>query len=421
MELPEMALVEHQFNPQYIEDLPAAVREEMASLNLGNKVKAGDAVAITGGSRGVANIDMVIKTIVEELKKLNAAPFVFPAMGSHGGGTAEGQIKVLANLGITEETMGCPIKSDMEPEFLGEAALGFPINVDKNAMSADHIVVVNRVKSHTKFEGPIESGMMKMMAIGMGKQKGAEYYHKAAVQLTFQKIVETVGLEVMKRCPILFGFGTVENAYHQTSMVKALLPEDIYEGEKKLLVISKERMASIPFDEIDILIVDQIGKDISGTGMDTNVTGRNRDLLGDFTTRPRVSRVYVRDLTDKTEGNATGIGLADFTSTRLVNKMDQHKTWLNTITGISPEKAAVPIYFDTDREVLDACFKTIGNILPTDARIVHIRDTLSVDKISVSKAYAEEISQNSDLKLLGDWNVLALGADRNIVDPFAGL
>jgi len=421
MEFPEMALVEHQFNPQYIEDLPAAVREEMASLNLGNKVKAGDAVAITAGSRGVANIDMVIKTIVEELKKLNAAPFVFPAMGSHGGGTAEGQIKVLANLGITEETMGCPIKSDMEPEFLGEAALGFPINVDKNAMSADHIVVVNRVKSHTKFEGPIESGMMKMMAIGMGKQKGAEYYHKAAVQLTFQKIVETVGLEVMKRCPILFGFGTVENAYHQTSMVKALLPEDIYEGEKKLLVIAKERMASIPFDEIDILIVDQIGKDISGTGMDTNVTGRNRDLLGDFTTRPRVSRVYVRDLTDKTEGNATGIGLADFTSTRLVNKMDQHKTWLNTITGISPEKAAVPIYFDTDREVLDACFKTIGNILPTDARIVHIRDTLSVDKISVSKAYAEEISQNSDLKLLGDWDVLALGADRNIVDPFAGL
>jgi hypothetical protein len=418
MELPEMALVEHQFNPQYIEDLPAAVREELASLNLGNKVKAGDTVAITAGSRGVANIDTVIKTVVEELKKLDTAPFVFPAMGSHGGGTAEGQIKVLANLGITEETMGCPIKSDMEPEFLGEAALGFPINVDKNAMSADHIVVVNRVKSHTKFEGPIESGIMKMMAIGMGKQKGAEYYHKAAVQLTFQKIVETVGLEVMKRCPVLFGFGTVENAYHQPCMVKALLPEDIYEGEKKLLIISKERMASIPFDEIDILIVDQIGKDISGTGMDTNVTGRNRDLLGDFTTRPRVKRVYVRDLTDKTEGNATGIGLAEFTSTRLVNKMDHHKTWLNVITGISPEKGATPIHYDTDREVLDACFKTIGNIPEPDARIVHIRDTLSVDKISVSKAYAEEIAQNSNLKLLGDWNVMALNTDGNIVDPF---
>ena len=421
MEFPEMALVEHQFDPQHIEDVPAAVCKEMAFLNLGDKVKPGETVAVTAGSRGVASIDMVIKTIVEELKKLDAAPFVFPAMGSHGGGTAEGQIKVLANLGITEETMGCPIKSDMEPAFLGEAALGFPINVDKNAMSADHIVVVNRVKSHTKFEGPIESGLMKMMAIGMGKLKGAEYYHKAAVQLTFQKIVETVGLEVMKRCPILFGLGTVENAYHQTCVVKALHPEDIYEGEKKLLVISKERMASIPFDEIDILIVDRIGKDIAGTGMDTNVTGRNRDLLGDFTTRPRVKRVYVRDLTDKTEGNATGIGLAEFTSTRLVNKMDHHKTWLNVITGISPEKGATPIYFDTDQEVLDACFKTIGNIPEPDARIVHIRDTLSVDKISVSKAYAEEISQNSNLKRLGDWNVLALDADRNIVDPFADL
>ena len=420
MELPEMALVEHQFDPQHIEDIAAAVRDEMASLNLGSKVKAGESVAITAGSRGVANIYMVIKTIVEELKKLDAAPFVFPAMGSHGGGTAEGQIKVLANLGITDETMGCPIKSDMEPQYIGDASLGYPVNVDKNAMAADHIVVVNRVKSHTKFEGPIESGLMKMMAIGMGKQIGAEFYHKAAVQLTFQKIVETVGLEVMNRCPILFGLGTVENAYHQTCVVKALHPEDIYEGEKKLLVIAKERMANIPFDEIDILIVDQIGKDISGTGMDTNVTGRNRDLLGDFTTRPRVKRVYVRDLTDKTEGNATGIGLAEFTSTRLVKKMDHHKTWLNVITGISPEKGATPIHFDTDREVLDACFKTIGNIPEPDARIVHIRDTLSVDKISVSKAYAGEISQNSNLKLLGDWNVLTLNADGNMVDPFAG-
>ena len=173
MELPKMALVEQQFDPQYIEDLPEAVRQEMATLNLGEKVKSGDSVAITGGSRGVANIDVITKTIVDELKKLGAEPFIFPAMGSHGGATAEGQIKVLQNLGISETTMGCPIKSDMEPVYLGDAALGFPINVDKNAMDADHIIVVNRVKAHTKFDGPIESGMMKMMAIGMGKQKGA--------------------------------------------------------------------------------------------------------------------------------------------------------------------------------------------------------------------------------------------------------
>jgi nickel-dependent lactate racemase len=187
MQFPKMALVEQQFDPQRIEDVPKAVRQEMASLPLAEKVKPGQSVAVTAGSRGIANIDAITKTIVDEFKKLGAQPFIFPAMGSHGGATAEGQIKVLANLRITESSMGCPIKSNMEPVYLGDAALGYPINVDKNAMAADHIVAVNRVKPHTKFEGPIESGLMKMMAIGMGKQKGAEYYHKAAVQLTFQK------------------------------------------------------------------------------------------------------------------------------------------------------------------------------------------------------------------------------------------
>jgi hypothetical protein len=418
MKFPKMAVVEQGFDPQHIEDIPEAVRQEMVNLNLGKTVKSGDAVAITAGSRGVANIDVITRAIVDELKKMGTDPFIFPAMGSHGGATAEGQIKVLQNLGITEEKMDCPIKSDMEPIYLGDAALGYPINVDKNAMDADHIVVVNRVKAHTKFDGPIESGLMKMMAIGMGKQKGAEYYHKAAVQLTFQKIVETVGLEVMKRCPVLFGLATVENAYHQTCIIRALQPEDIFEGEKMLLTVSKERMAQLPFDEIDILIVDQIGKDISGTGMDTNVTGRNRDLLGDFTTRPRVKRVYVRDLTEKTEGNATGIGLADFTSTRLVNKMDQHKTWINVITGISPEKGALPIYFDTDQEVLDSCFKTIGNIPIPEARVIHIKDTLSVNRISVSQAYEKEILENKGLKLSGEWREMAMDAKGNIMNPF---
>jgi hypothetical protein len=418
MQLPKMALVEQQFDPQKIDDVPKAVRQEMASLQLAEKVKSGQSVAITAGSRGIANIDTITKTVVDELKKMGAQPFIFPSMGSHGGATAEGQVKVLENLGITESTMGCPIKSDMEPVYLGDAALGYPINVDKNAMAADHIMVVNRVKAHTKFEGPIESGLMKMMAIGMGKQKGAEYYHKAAVQLTFQKIVETVGLEVIKRCPILFGLATVENAHHQTCLVKALLPGDILKGEKKLLAISEERMARLPFDEIDVLIVDWIGKEIAGTGMDINITGRNRDLIGDFTTRPRVKRVYVRNLTDKSEGNAAGIGLADFTSTRLVNKMDRHKTWINVITGISPEKGAIPIYFDTDREVLEACFNTIGDISVSETRVVHIRDTLSLDKISVSKAYEKEIAANDRLRLFRDWKEMALDAGGNIINPF---
>lgn len=421
MELPIMALVEQQFDPQYIEDIPAAVRKEIALLRLDKMVDPGDTVAITAGSRGIANIDVVIQTIVTELKQLGSKPFIFPAMGSHGGATAEGQVKVLASLGITEHAVGCPINSDMQPVCLGNAALGYPIHVDKNAVAADHIVVVNRIKAHTKFKGPVESGLMKMMAIGMGKHEGAAYYHRAAVEHTFQVIVETVGLEVMKRCPILFGLALVENAYHQTCIVKALSSEEIFQGEKTLLTVAKERMARLPFDEIDILIVDRIGKDISGTGMDTNVTGRNRDLLGDFDTPTRIKRIYVRDLTDKTDGNATGIGFADFTSTRLVDKMDRQKTWINAITGVSPEKGMTPIFFDTDRKVLDACFKTIGNVSVPDVKIVHIQDTLALNRISVSKAYEKDIEKNSRLKLLDEWKMMNLDASDNMIDPFRRL
>jgi hypothetical protein len=259
---------------------------------------------------------------------------------------------------------------------------------------------------------------MKMMAIGMGKQKGASYYHKAAVRLTFQKIIENVGIEVMNRCPVLFGLAIVENAFHETCVIRAFKPEDILEGEKNLLPIAKQRMAQLPFDEIDVLIVDQIGKDIAGTGMDTNVTGRNADLLGDFTTRPRVKRVFVRDLTPKSEGNAIGIGLADFTTTRLVDKMDRQKTWMNAITGISPEKGAIPIHFASDREVLGACLETIGDTPSLDVRIVHIKNTMDVRRISVSRIYAEEISGNKQLKQIGDWTEVTFDAQDNIRDPF---
>ena len=418
MKLPEMALVEQHFDSQRVDDVEAAVVRQLSDLGLAERLKNGDSVAVTAGSRGIANIDIITRTIVHELKKLGGRPFVFPAMGSHGGATAEGQVKVLANLGITEEFLGCPIKSDMEPEYLGMAAADYPIYVDRHAMAADHIVVVNRVKAHTKFKGPVESGLMKMMAIGMGKQKGASYYHKAAVRLTFQKIVESVGVEVMKRCPVLFGLAVVENAFHETCVVRAFTPENLLEGEIGLLKIAKERMAQLPFEEIDVLIVDQIGKDISGTGMDTNVTGRNYDLLGDFTTRPRVKRVFVRDLTEKSEGNAIGIGLADFTTTRLVDKIDRQKTWMNAITGISPEKGAVPIHFDTDREVLAACFETIGDTPSTAARVVHIRNTMDVQRISVSRRYADEIAANGNLKMVVEWQEMEIDPTGNIKDPF---
>ena len=219
-------------------------------------------MAITAGSRGVANIQIITGVVVDELKKLGAQPFIFPSMGSHGGATAQGQLMVLEKYGISESSMGCPLRSTMEVAYLGDAADGYPLYVDKYAVEADHIVLINRIKPHTKFSGPLESGLMKMMAIGMGKQKGAEYYHRAAVRLTFERIVETVGLEILRKCPILFGLGIVENGYDQTCVMRALAPDDIPEEEKALLVVAKERMAHLPFDLIDVLVIDQIGKNI---------------------------------------------------------------------------------------------------------------------------------------------------------------
>jgi hypothetical protein len=418
VELPRVALIEHRFDPQKIEDIAAEVSRELRSLQLSDRITPGDTVAVTAGSRGVNNIGVITKTLVDELKRLGARPFVFPSMGSHGGATAEGQLKVLDVYGITEYQMGCAIRSTMEVTHLGNAEDGFPIYVDRYAMEADHIVVVNRIKPHTKFDGPIESGLMKMMAIGMGNHKGAEYYHKAAVRLTFQRIVETVGREVLQKCPVLCGLGIVENGYDQTCMIKALLPEDIPKGEQSLLVMAKERMARLPFDDIDILVIDQIGKNISGTGMDINVTGRNRDILGDYTTSPRVKRIFVRDLTGETEGNALGIGLADFTTARVVERMDRKKTYINCLTAISPEKGAIPIYFDTDRGALEACFSSIGDVLLHKVRLVHIKSTLHLSRLSVSQAFEGEITANETLERLTDWEHMALDHEGNIISPF---
>jgi len=418
MIFPQMALVRQSFDPQCIENVFGEVDRELDGLQLARYLKPGATVAVTAGSRGIANIDVITRAVIEKLKGLGVSPFLFPAMGSHGGATADGQVQLLSHFGINETSMGCPIRSTMEVVHLDDAGDGYPLYIDKYAHEADHIVVINRIKPHTKFEGRIESGLMKMMAIGMGKHIGAQYYHRAAVQLTFGRIVETVGREIISRCRILFGLGIVENAYDKTCRIRAFRPERIEEGEKELLAYAKSRMARLPFDDLDILVVDEIGKNISGTGMDTNVTGRNRDIVGTFTSTPRIKRIFVRDLTDQTDGNAVGIGFADFTTTRAVNKMDRHKTYINTLTAISPEKAAIPMYFDTDREALDACLNTIGNIPAEAARIVHIRNTMDLSQIAVSRALENEIVRSPRLALVTPWQPIAMDSQGNIFSPF---
>ena len=418
MNFPEMATIRQTFDGTRVDNIPAAVSSELTRVGAPSEVKPGQKVAITAGSRGVANIAAITKSVVTFIRDCGAEPFIFPAMGSHGGATAEGQVKVLATYGITEERMGCPILSTMEVEEIGRNPDGLPIFLDKHALSADHIIVINRIKVHTKFEGPIESGLMKMMAIGMGKRHGAELYHKACVQFGMNRVIETVGLVVMDRAPVLCGLGLVENGYDETAVIRAVSPDELFEEEKKLLVEARRRMARIPFKDIDLLIIDEMGKNISGTGMDTNVTGVNRDMMGTFSSEPRTKRLFVRDLTPETEGNAVGVGLADVTTTRLVNKIDRHKTTINCLTGISPEKGAVPLYFDTDRECLEAAINTLGMVDPAAIKVVHIRNTLALETLRVSRAYETEIANNETLEVLEGWAPIDLDRDQNLVSPF---
>ena len=401
MNFPKMYRIRQRFDNAKVENIGKAVHVELRKLSL-TSIRPGHRVAITGGSRGIANIAGILKAVVEHLKTFDAQPFIFPAMGSHGGATAEGQIAVLEQLGITESYLNAPILSSMDVVEIARTGDDVPVFVDQNALAADHIVVVNRIKSHTKFKGPIESGLMKMMAIGMGKLKGAEFYHKAAIQHTFPKIITDAARMVIRSTPVLCALGIVENAYGKTSLVSAMPSDEIEKKEKELLLFSKKLMARLPFNDIDLLIVDEMGKDVSGVGIDPNVTGRNRDLLGVFDHPVRVKRLFVRDLTAKSKGNAVGIGLADITTQRLVDKIDYDATYKNCITGISPEKAAVPMHFKTDRKGIEVGLGSMGLIPPEKSKIVRIKNTNRLETVAVSEAFADELQQRSDLEILGE-------------------
>ncbi len=400
MDFPKVYRVRQTFDRTRVQDIPGTVKEELKKLALDKKVKPGQRVALTAGSRGVANIAVILKAAVEYLKSIGAKPFIFPAMGSHGGATAEGQTDLLAHYNVTEAFTGAPVLSSMEVVEISKTEDGVPVYIDKNASQADWIIVTNRIKPHTKFKAPIESGLMKMMAIGMGKQKGAEYYHKAAIHFTFPKIIVDAGREVIKKAPILCGLGMVENGYDETAKIVAIPPPEIEAREKELLALAKQMMPRLPFNEIDLLIVDEMGKDISGTGIDPNVTGRNRDLLGVFPHPVNVKRLFVRDLTENSNGNATGLGLADLTTQRLVDKINYQATYMNCITGISVEKAAVPMHFPTDEEAIRIALGSIGLTPPEKSRIVRIKNTLHVDEVEASEAYLEEMKKRKDLEVL---------------------
>jgi len=399
MAVPRMLRVRQTFPRPRVADIPRAVAAALAGAEV--RIKRGDTVAVGAGSRGIANIDVVVGATLRWLKDLGARPFVFPAMGSHGGGTPEGQLSVLEHYGITEAAMGCPIRATMDVVQVGEA-LGLPVWLDRWASEADWIGLVNRVKPHTDFKGTIESGLFKMMTIGLGKYKGAIQYHRANIHHGYETVITAVGREMLKKARIGFGVGVVENGYDETARIEAFNAENLEAGERRLLKDAREWMARLPFSPIDVLVVEEMGKNISGAGMDTNVIGRPSNPHEPFPADPKILWIVALDLTEESYGNAIGIGNADFTTRRLVDKIDMKPTLINAITACAPNGAKIPPAYDTDREAIETALSCIGLTPPEKARVIRIRSTLMLAEIEVSEAFLPELAKRAELKRLTD-------------------
>ena len=411
--LPRLVKVRQTFPADRLTDVPGALRQELAKEEISRRVKPGMRVAIAVGSRGVADIPTLARVTVEELKRLGAEPFVVPAMGSHGGATAEGQRDVLANLGVTEESIGCPIMATMEVVEIGRLDNGLPVYIDKFAYNADGIVVINRVKPHTAFRGANESGMVKMITIGLGKQRGAESCHAFSFKYMAEHIVAMAEV-VLAKMPVLFAVGTVENAFDQVAKVVAVTPEALVETDRRLLVEAKANMPSLPFAQIDVLIVDQIGKNISGDGMDPNITGRYPTPYASG--GPDVAKLAVLDLTDATHGNANGMGKADIVTRRLVDKTNFPMTYCNALTSTVFEPVKMPMVMECDRDAVAAAVKTCNARDLTKARLVRILDTLHLDELRVSEALLAEVEANPRLAVVGGPVAMRFDGQGNFVE-----
>jgi hypothetical protein len=412
MAYPRIFRVRQSFPRPQVANIPAAVRDALTPLGLGRSIKAGQSVALTAGSRGIANIPLILKSVVQHLRDLGAKPFLVPSMGSHGGGTAEGQRTVLESYGITEDYVGAPIRASMDVIEIGRTPQGWPVYLDKIASTADHIGVVARVKPHTSYHGSIESGWMKMMMIGLGKREGAAWYHRVLLENEYDPVVRSVGKVVRSKAPIAFGLATVENGYDETAEIAAALPADFETVEEKLLVKGKEWLARLPFSEADLLIIDEIGKEISGSGMDTNVVGRKRAFKGSAPqNQPQMRFIFIRGLSAHTHGNGAGIGFADFTTTRLVKSLNYEATRLNCVTSGYPEGSNLPVHYDTDREVLDNALSIIGTRDALNGRVMRIRNTMLVSELEVSEPCLKELTPRTKFEVVGpvDWKFDADG------------
>jgi acyl-CoA synthetase (AMP-forming)/AMP-acid ligase II len=371
-----------------LEDLSGAIQETLRGLGMAAEKLRGKHIAVAVGSRGIASLQEIVGAVCGWLKTQGARPFIFPAMGSHGGGTAEGQRKILEGYGVTEAAMGVEIRSSMESVLVGTTPEGFQVFMDRNAWESDGVVVINRIKPHTDFSGKIESGLSKMLTIGMGKLEGATEGHRNSWKYGFETTIRAVSGKVLASGKILFGVAVVENELHQVAVVRAALPGDLVGQEESTLQLARTLVPCIPFPAFHLLMIDEMGKNISGTGMDTKVIGRGVELPPGEA--PAISMIYVRELTRESDGNAVGVGFADVIHERLYRKIDFDKMYLNTRTSLNPVAARLPIHLPSDREALDLTLGHLGSPEPAEQRIVWIRNTLSLDRIAISASLARE-------------------------------
>ncbi len=387
-----------------------AVDEAFSSIGPELVSLKGMSVAVCVGSRGIDGIVPIVKRAVERIKAVGAEVFIMPAMGSHGGATTEGQIELLAHRGITEESVHCRIIGTMDTVRLGETSGGVPLFLNRLAVEADAVCLINRVKPHTNFIGATGSGILKMAAIGLGNQVGAKHYHNLSMVQDQYQIISSAGREIISRKGRVIGLAIIENQRHQVCSVDAAVGADIEPMESKMLSQSQEYLPGLPMDDIDLLIVDEMGKNISGQGIDPNVVGRDCCSYGVRRNRPRITRIFVRDLTEASVGSALGIGQADFCLKRLVEKIDPASTYINCLTACCPEAARIPMTYDTDQQAIDAALATIRPYTKKDLGVVRIKNTMDLETIVVSEVYLEEMQYLDNIEIVGASNSLDIGA-----------
>jgi hypothetical protein len=416
MQFPRMIPVRQRFPDRRVTDIPAEIRKELGASGFGSRLKPGARVAIGVGSRGISNIAQIVRSVVDFWKNAGFQPFIFPAMGSHGAATAEGQADVLAHYGIHEATMGCPVVSQLEVVSLGSTSDGIEAFLDKAAYESDGVFLVNRVKWHTDFAGAIESGLFKMMAIGLGKFAGAQRYHTYAYKMGLEHVIRSVGRQVLGSGKILGGLAILEDANHNTAKLSAVPVEIMEQKEEENLALAKSWMGKIPCP-LDILIVDEIGKMFSGAGMDTKVV--NRSVTGEsnqWDVAPRIERIHLRGLNKLSYGNAVGIGLADVIHARILSQVNWYPTRINSLTASTPSAIKTPISFSTDRECIEQIAPTVGKVDLSRVTIGWIRNSLELSTLALSENLMDEIRRNPLLETIGPAVEMPLDASGNLPD-----